>query len=100
MFSHEPTREQQVIPLPGGMPAEERVAALLLNLSERLTTLGRSPSDLTLRLTGGEIANLLEINLATVTRILSKFQEDALIEIDGEHLRVVSIEGLHSRVGR
>jgi hypothetical protein len=35
-----------------------------------------------------------------VTRILSKFQEHALIDIDGEHVRIVSIEGLRAVVSR
>lgn len=99
-FSHETTRESRMIPLPGDMRAEERVAAFLLNLSERLTALGHSPSDLVLRVKGEEIANLLEIDLETVRRILSKFQEDTLIDIDGEHFRIVSIEGLRAVVGR
>jgi hypothetical protein len=40
------------------------------------------------------------MNLETVSRIFSKFQKDALIEIDGEHVRIVSIEGLRAVVGR
>jgi len=66
------------------MRAEERVGPFLLNLSEGLTALGHSPSNLALRATGERIANLLEIDLETVRRIIpSKSQEDALIEIEG-----------------
>jgi CRP/FNR family transcriptional regulator len=100
VLPHETTREQRVMLLPGSMRAKERVAALLLNLAERLTTLGHSPSDLVLRMTREEVGSLVEIDLETVGRILSKFQEDALIQIDGEHLRIVSIEGLRAVVGR
>ena len=89
-----------LMPLPDGEHTEERVAAFLYNLSERVTAQGHSPSHLILRVTAEEIANLLEMNLETVRRILSKFQEEALIEIDGEHVRVVSIEGLRAVVGR
>jgi CRP/FNR family transcriptional regulator len=47
-----------------------------------------------------EMSSLVEISLETVGRILSKFQEDALIQIDGEHVRIVSIDGLRALVGR
>jgi CRP/FNR family transcriptional regulator, anaerobic regulatory protein len=98
--SHESSREERVTLLPGSMHTGERVAAFLLTLSERLTALAYSPSDLTLRVTDEEIASLLGINLETVGRILSKFQEETLIEIDGEHVRIVSIAGLRAVVGR
>jgi hypothetical protein len=39
-------------------------------------------------------------DLTTVSRILSKFQADTLIQIDGEHVRIVSIDGLRALVGR
>jgi CRP/FNR family transcriptional regulator, anaerobic regulatory protein len=100
VFSHETVREQRVTLLPDSMRDEERVAAFLLNLSERLTALGHSPSDLVLQMTREEMSSLVEINLETVTRILSKFQEHALIDIDGEHVRIVSIEGLRAVVSR
>jgi CRP/FNR family transcriptional regulator, anaerobic regulatory protein len=95
VFSHQTTREPRVTQLPGS-----RVAAFLLILSERLTALGHSPLHLALRVTGEEIASLLGMNLETVSRILSKFQEEGLIEIHGEQLRIVNIEGLRAVVGR
>ena len=40
------------------------------------------------------------MKLETVSRIFSKFQKAALIEIDGKHVRIVSLEGLRRAVGR
>jgi CRP/FNR family transcriptional regulator len=100
VLCHQIAREPRVTPLPGSLHTEERVAAFLLNLSERPTALSHSPSGLALRVTSEEIAKLLGMSLETVSRILSKFREEALIEIDGEHLRIVSIEGLRAVVGR
>jgi CRP/FNR family transcriptional regulator len=100
MFSHEIVREQRMMLLLGSMRAEERVSAFLLNLSERLTARGYSPSDFVLRLTREEIGSLLGMKLETVSRIFSKFQKAGLIEIDGKHVRIVSIEGLRGVVGR
>jgi CRP/FNR family transcriptional regulator len=100
MFSHEIVREQRMMLLLGSMRADERVSAFLLNLSERLTARGYSPSDFVLRLTRDEIGSLLGMKLETVSRIFSKFQKARLIEIDGKHVRIVSIGGLRAVVGR
>ncbi len=100
LFSYEIVREQRMMLLLGSMRAEERVSAFLLNLSERLTARGYSPCDFVLRLTREEIGSLLGMKLETVSRIFSKFQKTGLIEIDGKHVRIVSIEGLRARVGR
>ena len=99
MFSHEIVREQRMMLLLGSMRAEERVAAFLLNLSERFMARGYSPSDFVLRLTREEIGSLLGMKLETVSRIFSKFQRDTLIEIEGKHVRIVSIAGLRGVVG-
>jgi len=99
MFSHEIVREQRMMLLLGSMRAEERVAAFLLNLSERFTVRGYSPSAFVLRLTRDEIGSLLGMKLETVSRIFSKFQKASLIEIEGKHVRIVSIAGLRGVVG-
>ena len=94
MFSCEIVREQQMMLLLGSMRAEERVAVFLLNLSERFTALGFSPSEFVLRMTREEIGSLLGMKLETVSRTLSRFQRDGLIEVEGRHVRIVSAAGL------
>jgi CRP/FNR family transcriptional regulator, anaerobic regulatory protein len=98
MFSHEIVRGQRMMLLLGSMRAEERVAAFLLNLSERFTALGYSPSEFILRMTRDEIGSLLGIKLETVSRIFSKLQRNALIEIEGKHVHIISSEGLRGIV--
>ena len=82
----------------GSMRAEERVATFLLNLSERFSALGYSPSEFILRMTRDEIGSLLGIKLETVSRIFSKLQRNALIEIEGKHVHIISSEGLRGIV--
>jgi CRP/FNR family transcriptional regulator len=96
MFSNEIVREQRMMLMLGSMRAEERVAGFLLNLSERFTLRGYSPSDFVLRLTREEIGSLLGMKLETVSRIFSKFQRDGLIEIEGKHVRILSNAGLRA----
>ena len=99
MFSSEILREQRMMLLLGSMCAEERVAAFLLNLSQRFAALGYSPSEFVLRMTRDEIGSLLGMKLETVSRIFSKFQRSLLIEIEGKHVHIVSIEGLRGILG-
>jgi CRP/FNR family transcriptional regulator, anaerobic regulatory protein len=94
MFSREIVREQQMMLLLGSMRAEERVAAFLLNLSERFTALGFSSSEFVLRMTREEIGSLLGLKLETVSRTFSRFQKHGLIEVEGRHVRIVSAAGL------
>ena len=94
MFSLEIVREQQMMLLLGSMRAEERVASFLLNLSERFTALGFSPSEFVLRMTREEIGSLLGLKLETVSRTLSRFHKHGLIEVEGRHVRIVRAAGL------
>jgi CRP/FNR family transcriptional regulator len=100
MLSQEIVREQRMMLLLGTMSAEERVAAFLLNLSQRFAARGFSGSEFVLRMTRDEIGSLLGMKLETVSRIFSRFQKNMLIEIEGKHVRIVSIEGLRTLTRR
>ena len=76
VMSREIVREHGVMLLLGSMRAEERLAAFLLNLSQRFTARGYSPSEFNLRMTREEIGSYLGLKLETVSRTFSKFQED------------------------
>lgn len=52
----------------GSMRAEERLAAFLLNLVQRLHARGFSQSELVLRMTREEIGSYLGLKLETVSR--------------------------------
>jgi CRP/FNR family transcriptional regulator len=53
-----------------------------------------------MRMTRDEIGSLLGMKLETVSRIFSRFQKNLLIEIEGKHVRIVSIEGLRTLTRR
>jgi hypothetical protein len=75
-MSREIVRDHGVMLLLGSMRAEERLAAFLLNLTQRLRTRGFSASSLVLRMTREEIGSYLGLKLETVSRTFSKFQDD------------------------
>jgi CRP/FNR family transcriptional regulator, anaerobic regulatory protein len=79
IMSREIVREHGVMLLLGSMRAEERLAAFLLNLVQRLNARGFSQSELVLRMTREEIGSYLGLKLETVSRTFSKFVEDGTL---------------------
>jgi CRP/FNR family transcriptional regulator, anaerobic regulatory protein len=79
LLSREIVREQSLMTLLGGMRAEARVATFLLALSEKFATRGYSGAQFRLRMTREEIASYLGLTLETVSRVLSRLQQNRLI---------------------
>lgn len=76
--------------------SEERVAAFLVDLSDRLTARGFSPSSFRLTLSREEIGNYLGLSLETVSRTLHGLQSRSLIEIDQKQVLIKSLAGLRA----
>ena len=94
VMSREIVRESGVMMLLGVMRAEERIAAFLLNLSQRLAARGYSPLEFHLRMTREEIGSYLGLKLETVSRAFSRFHQDGLIEVEQKFVRIRNIEAL------
>ncbi|MDB5867906.1 MAG: putative transcriptional regulator, Crp/Fnr family [Polaromonas sp.] len=94
IMSREIVREHGVMLLLGGMRAEERLAAFLLNLVQRLHARGFSQSELLLRMTREEIGSYLGLKLETVSRTFSKFVEGGIVEVKQRHVRILDAEAL------
>ena len=94
IMSREIVREHGVMLLLGSMRAEERLAAFLLNLVQRLHARGFSRSELVLRMTREEIGSYLGLKLETVSRTFSKFAEEGIIEVQQRHVRILNAEAL------
>ncbi|WP_293762926.1 fumarate/nitrate reduction transcriptional regulator Fnr [uncultured Aquitalea sp.] len=94
LMSREIVRDQNVMLLLGNMKAEERLAAFLLNLSQRLSTRGFAANDFILRMSREEIGSFLGLKLETVSRTLSKFQQQGWIVVDHKHIQLVKPEEL------
>jgi CRP/FNR family transcriptional regulator len=94
IMSREIVREHGVMLLLGSMRAEERLAAFLLNLVQRLHARGFSQSELLLRMTREEIGSYLGLKLETVSRTFSKFVEDGIVEVKQRHVRILNTDAL------
>ena len=94
LMSREIVREHSLMLLLGSMNAEERLAAFLLNMSQRLKARGDSPSGFHLRMSRAEIGSYLGMKLETVSRTFSSFQQQRLLEVDKRHIRILNLERL------
>jgi len=94
IMSREIVREHGVMLLLGSMRAEERLAAFLLNLVQRLQARGFSRSDLILRMTREEIGSYLGMKLETVSRTFSRFADEGIIEVKQRHIHIQDAETL------
>ncbi|MDO9095300.1 MAG: fumarate/nitrate reduction transcriptional regulator Fnr [Rubrivivax sp.] len=98
IMSREIVRDHGVMLLLGSMRAEERLAAFLLNLTQRLRTRGFSASSLILRMTREEIGSYLGLKLETVSRAFSRFQDDGILQVKQRHIEVLDPDALQKLV--
>ena len=93
LMSGEIVRASQLMALLGSMRAEERVWAFLLNLLQRLRTLHHADTEFKLCMSREEIGSYLGMTLETVSRMLSRFQNEKLIEVRGKLIRILDAKG-------
>jgi CRP/FNR family transcriptional regulator len=89
VMSREIVREHGVMMLLGSMRAEERLAAFLANLAQRLEARGFSASSLILRMSREEIGTYLGLSLETVSRCFSRFNEQGVLEVQQRNIRIL-----------
>lgn len=98
IMSREIVREHGVMLLLGSMRAEERLAAFLLNLAQRLHARGFSQHELVLRMTREEIGSYLGLKLETISRTFSHFVDQGVIEVKQRHVRILDTHLLQAIV--
>jgi CRP/FNR family transcriptional regulator len=89
LLSREIARERGMMLLLGTMHAERRLAAFLLDLSQRYQTRGYSSCEFVLRMTREEIGSYLGLKLETVSRLFSRFQRDGLVQVQGRVVKLL-----------
>ena len=76
--------------------ADGRIATFLLSLSNRFKVLGYSETEFRLPMSRSEIGNYLGLTFETVSRCLSKFQKQGLIEINHKYITILDLEAMHA----
>jgi CRP/FNR family transcriptional regulator, anaerobic regulatory protein len=93
-------QQQDMMLLLGSMRADERIAAFLLDLSDRYGQRGYSPTEFVLHMTRQEIGSYLGLKLETVSRAFSRLQEDGLLQVQGRAVKLVAPSALGRLAGR
>jgi len=87
----------------GGHSADERVAAFLLGISQRLAARGFSAQRFQLSMSRVDIANYLQLVPETISRVLRRFKQQQWLQIqqrDVEITNMVALKTLASRILR
>jgi len=99
LMSREISREESVMLLLGSMRAEERLAAFLLDLSQRYRQRGYSSTSYVLRMTREEIGSYLGLKLETVSRLFSRFAHEGVIRVQGREITLLDTGALRQLCG-
>lgn len=99
LMSNEINGDQQMILLLSKKTAEERLASFLHGLSTRFAERGFSAKEFRLTMTRGDIGNYLGLTVETVSRLLGRFQKNAMIEVDGKYIRILDALALATLAG-
>lgn len=91
VMSAEILHDQGLLTLLGKKGAEERLAALLISLSERYAERGFSHQEFHLSMSRSEIANYLGLAVETVSRLFTRFQEEGLLTAQRKYVRLLDL---------
>lgn len=79
--------------------ATSRVAALLLNCSERCADRGFSATDIKLNLSRQDISSHLGLAVETVCRIFSQLKKKKVIDFKGRQIEILNFDALNNYIG-
>ena len=99
LFSDELRQEKDMVMLLGKRSAEARMAALLVNISERYARRGYSATEFNLTMPRTDIANYLGLTAETVSRLISRFQKQQLMAVNGRAVNLLDKSGLAALAG-
>ncbi len=96
MMSREIGRKQNLLMTIETKDASGRLATFLLSLSERLKRIGYSATEIRLPMGRQEIGDLLDLNLETVSRVLTRFHNAGIIKRDRRSISLLEMSQLRA----
>ena len=76
--------------------AEQRIAMFIESLSKRFSRRGYSAREFNLSMSRRDIASYLRLATETVSRILSRFKKDGILEVRRKQIRILDFKALHA----
>lgn len=80
----------------GDHSADQRFALFLESLSRRYSRRGYSAQEFTLAMSRRDIASYLRLATETVSRILTRMKNDAILDVRRKHVRIRDPDALHA----
>lgn len=98
LMSNEIKHDHDIMMILNKRTAEERLAYFLVDLSNRFASRGFSALEFHLTMTRGEIGNYLGLTVETVSRLLSRFQKENLIKVQGKLIEIIDLDSLRNKL--
>jgi CRP/FNR family transcriptional regulator len=100
LLSRELIRDHQTMELITRKDAEAKMARFLIDLSERFRERGYSASCFNLSMKRSEIGSHLGLAVETVSRILTRFQDDGILSVERRRVQIFDHRTLEALAGR
>lgn len=99
LLSREIAEDARMLSLLSKKSAEERLAFFLVGLSCRFQRRGFSPFNFNLSMSRNEIANYLGLAIETISRLLTRFQDEGLLRANRKHIELLRLDQLQQMAG-
>ncbi|PWG62148.1 fumarate/nitrate reduction transcriptional regulator Fnr [Sediminicurvatus halobius] len=100
LMSREIFSDQEMLFAMARRTAEERLAILLLSLSDRFARRGLSATRFRLPMARSELGNYLGLAPETMSRLFRRFRDQGWLSAEGREVRLTDVEALHELAGR
>lgn len=90
LMSREITQEQQTITLLSKSSAEQRIATLLLSISNRNHRRNLSATSFNLPMSRTDIGNFLGLTIETVSRVFTRLQKQGILEVNRKEIIIAN----------
>ncbi|WP_101757691.1 fumarate/nitrate reduction transcriptional regulator Fnr [Oceanicoccus sp. KOV_DT_Chl] len=94
LMSQEITTDQHLITLLSKNSAEERIASLLISISARNARRKLSKTSFRLPMSRTDIGNYLGLTVETVSRVMSRFNKQGLVDVESKEITLLDLDGL------
>ncbi len=96
IMSNEIREDTSLAILLGNSTAEERLASLLLSLSQRFKHRGYSSHQFNLSMSRTDIGNYLGLAVETISRLFTRMQDNGILAVNGKLINVLDMDKLKS----
>jgi CRP/FNR family transcriptional regulator len=97
-MSNEIKHDHDLMMLLNKRTAEERLMYFLSKLSKRFAERGFSSKQFNLTMTRNEIGNYLGLTVETISRLLTRFQKEGFIKVEGKLISILDFEGMETKL--